>query len=176
MNARRMVPVVVLALASCNFEASCGSGGLNMEKAREFVGTTLEREVGQKPAVTCPDSVKAEAGASFECIAAFGDVKATVTIKQNDAKGNVTIAAISGILIASKLEATIGEGLKAQLQGEFKVSCGARVRPSTAGERFTCDAVETGGSARSGKVAVTVKDAVGNVEWKTEDAPAAPAP
>ena len=83
MNARRLVPVVVLALARCKFEASCG-GGLNMDKAREFVASTLEREVGQKPQVTCPEEVKAEAGASFDCTAAFDEVKAKVTIKQDE--------------------------------------------------------------------------------------------
>lgn len=170
-----MIKVAVLVLASCKYEASCGGSSLDMDKAREFVAGALEHEVGQKPQVTCPASVKIEAGATFSCTASFGDVKTTVTMKQSDDKGNVTIVSNTGILISSKLEAEITSGLKNQLHGDFKANCGPRVRPSTPGDHFTCDATEVGGSGRNGKIAVTVKDNAGNISWETQDAPP-PAP
>ena len=175
MKLEKTIRIAVLVLVSCKYEASCGGGSLDMDKAREFVAGALEHEVGQKPHVTCPESVKEQAGSTFDCTASFGDVKTIVTMKQTDDKGNVTIVSNTGILISSKLEAEITGGLKNQLHGDFKANCGPRVRPSTPGDHFTCDASEVGGSGRSGKIAVTVKDNNGNISWETQDTPS-PAP
>lgn len=175
MKVKDGLKVSLFLLASCKFQASCGGNNLNMDKAKEFVATTFEKDVGVKPTVTCPETVKMEAGTTFDCKATFGDVTSTVTIKQDDNAGNVTIVSNTGILVSAKLEATIADGLKDKLHGDFKVNCGPRVRTSTPNDQFTCDASEVGGEGRGGKIAVTVKDNQGNVSWSAQDAPP-PAP
>jgi len=173
---------VLLVFVGCQFQASCGGKKLNMEKAVEFVSSTLEKDVGQKPsAVTCPDSVKIEAGTMFECTVAFGAPKAVVVMSQDDDKGNVTIKSITGILIASKLEKAISDDFGSKLNVHITTACGDRVRTATAGDKFTCDARDAKGNG--GKVMVTVKDTAGNVNFElvrpeapTEPAPTAPAP
>jgi len=168
---------VLLVFVGCQFQASCGGKKLNMEKAVEFVGSTLEKDVGQKPsAVTCPDSVKIAAGTMFECTVAFGAPKATVVISQDDDKGNVTIKSITGILIAAKLEKAISDDFGSKLNVHITTTCGDRVRTATAGDKFTCDARDAKGDG--GKVMVTVKDTSGNVSFELvrPEAPTEPAP
>ncbi len=169
------IPAVALLFVGCQFSASCGGKKLNMEKAREFVGSTLEADAKQKPTnVNCPDSVKLEKDKMFDCTATFGSAVATVSINQNDDQGNVTIKAIRGILIAHKLETLISDEIGKKLNVHVTVNCGDRVRTSKAGDTFTCDAQDAKGVG--GKIAVNVKDDTGNVDWKLVKPDAPPAP
>jgi hypothetical protein len=171
------IPVAVLALCvGCQFSASCGNKTLNMDKARDFISATLEREVGQKPSeTTCPDSVKAVKDATFQCTAKFGPKAiATIEIKQDDAKGNVTIQSVTGVLIASKLEAQIAGSLGTKLNAHLTVSCGDRVRAAVVGDHFTCEAKDAKGA--TGQVEVIVKDTSGHVEFKLVEPPPPAAP
>lgn len=171
-------PVVLLVFAGCQFEASCGSKGknLNLEKGREFVSTTLERELGQKPAsVTCPGPVKIEKDKPFECTASYGPAIAKVHLVQTDDKGGVTIKDVTGVLIASKLEAQIADQLGKKHNVHLEVACGERVRKSVPGDKFTCDAKDAQG--KTGKIAVVVEDDNGKVQFAVEQpTPAAPEP
>lgn len=154
---------ILIVVVGCQFQASCGGKKLNMEKAKEFVTSTLEREVGQKPETTCPDSVAIEKGKTFECTAKFGAAVATVVIEQNDDEGNVTIKSSTGILIAHKLEELIADRIGKQLNVHVEATCaGDRVRPATPGLTFQCDATDANGA--SAKINVKVKDADGNVD------------
>jgi len=159
------LPVVALLFVGCQFSASCGGKKLNMEKAREFVSSALEKEIKQKPTnVTCPDSVKIEKDKVFDCTVSFGSAVATVSIRQNDEEGNVTITTITGILIAEKLEKQISDAIGAKLNVHVTTNCGERVRVSKAGDTFTCQAKDAKGEG--GTIAVNVKDSSGNVDWK----------
>lgn len=155
---------ILLVVVGCQFQASCGGKKLNMEKAKEFVTSTLEREVGQKPETTCPDSVEIEKGKTFECTARFGAAAASVVIEQNDDQGNVTIKSITGILIAQKLEELIADRIGKQLNVHVEAACGERVRPATPGSTFQCDAKDASGA--SAKINVKVKDVDGNVDFE----------
>jgi hypothetical protein len=165
-------------LAGCSFQASCGSKKLDMKKAKEFVASGLTQDVGEKPTnVICPDEVKAEKGKTFECTAEFGTVKATVVLNQDDDQGNVTVAAVKGLIVGKKAEAVLVEQLGKRFNAHFTVDCGARVRPATPGDTFTCTAKDEEG--KGGPVTVTVKDVEGNVRFElgAPEAPAAePAP
>jgi len=157
--------VVLLVCVGCQFQASCGGKKLNMEKAKEFVATALERDVGQKPdSTTCPESVKIEKGAKFSCTAKFGAATATVEMQQNDDEGNVTITSSTGILVANKLEKLIAEGIGKQANVHVDAACGDRVRPATPGSTFQCDVKDAKGV--TAKVNVKVKDASGSVDWE----------
>jgi hypothetical protein len=162
---RRLYPSWILLLAvGCSFEASCGGKKLNMDKAKEFVATLLEKETGAKPTVTCPDSVKLEKDKTFECTAAFtGGATAKVTIKQDDDKGNVTVQSASGVLIANKLEKQIADHFGKANNKHVDAACGDRVRASTPGLEFQCEIKDAAGS--TAKVNVKVKDETGSVDF-----------
>lgn len=164
-----------LVFVGCQFQASCGGKTLRMDRTKEFVATTLERETAQKPTeVTCPDKVKISKGTSFECTVLFGTAPAKVVLEQQDDEGFVKITSVTGILIATKLEAAIADQLGGKLNAHFTVACGDRVRPSTPGDRFTCTAKDAQGA--TGPVTVIVKDDQGNVRFDlgapTGEAPA----
>jgi len=155
---------ILFVVVGCQFQASCGTKKIDMTKAKDFVASTLERELGQKPTeTTCPRSVAAEKGKTFECTAKFGAAVATVTIDQNDDQGNVTIKSVTGILISSKLEKQIADHFGKQMNAHVEVACGDRIRPSNAGDTFTCDAKDAAGA--TAKVNVQVKDATGAVDF-----------
>jgi len=155
---------LLFLVGACQFSASCGGKKIDMAKAKEFVTATFEREVGQKPETTCPDSVKAEKGKTFECTAKFGTVSAIVVIDQDDDQGNVTIKSVTGILVASKLEKQIGDHFGKQANAHVEVTCGDRVRAATVGDTFQCDAKDAGGA--TAKVNVKVKGTDGAVDFE----------
>ncbi len=169
----------VCVLAGCSFQASCGSKTLDMAKAKDFVAKQLNEAVGEKPtSVDCPTSVKIAKDKMFDCTASFGAAKAIVVLHQEDDKGFVKIASVSGIVIGKQAEAGIADLLGKRFNAHFTVDCGARIRASTPGDRFTCTATDAAG--KGGPVTVTIKDANGNVDYalgEPGDAPAdAPAP
>lgn len=169
------VPVVALLFVGCQFSASCGSKKLNMEKAKDYVGSTLETETKQKPtSVSCPDSVKIKKDAPFDCTVSFGSAVATVTLNQNDDEGTVSIKGVSGILIAEKLEKQIADEVGAKLNVHVTVNCGDRVRASKAGDTFTCEGKDAKGVG--GTFAVNVNDTKGSVDWKLVKPEGAPTP
>ena len=156
---------ILLVVVGCQFQASCGGKKIDMAKAKEFVSSTLERELGQKPTeTTCPRSVAVEKGKTFECTAKFGAAVATVTIDQNDDQGNVTIKSVTGILVSSKLETQIAEHFGKQMNAHIEVACGDRIRPAKPGDTFTCDAKDAAGA--TAKINVKVKDASGAVDFE----------
>jgi hypothetical protein len=173
---RSLSPItLLLVFVGCQFQASCGGKTLNMKNAREFISSTLERQVGEKPTdVTCPHKVAIETGKTFECTATFGKPVANVLIVQNDDKGNVTMQSITGILIASKLENAIAEDFGNKLNAKITAACGDRVRAATPGETFTCDVTDAKGA--SAKAEVLVKDTTGQVTFRLVTSAAPPAP
>ncbi|MBA3457923.1 MAG: DUF4333 domain-containing protein [Deltaproteobacteria bacterium] len=162
------LPFVLVVFVGCQAQVSCGKNkNLDMTKGREFVSSKLERDVGQKPtAVTCPETVKPEKGATFECTATFGKANATVKLVQDDDKGGVTITAVTGILIAARLEKQIADGLGKKHNVHLEVACGERIRQSVKGDRFHCDAKDAKG--QSAKIAVEVENDDGKVVYKVE--------
>ena len=166
---RRFAVLSFIILVGCQFQASCGGGNLDMAAAKELVSSALAADVGEKPAaVTCPDTVKPEAGATFECTADYGNgATAKVVIKQDDDKGNVTVTGVSGILVARKAEAAIAKGIGEQLNVHVEVDCGQRFRPSVAGGSFTCAVKDAKGE--SATVEVQVKDDAGNISWRIKN-------
>jgi len=173
----RSLPFTAAALlfVGCQFSASCGGKKLDMKKAEEFVSTALEGDIKQKPTgVSCPASVKIAKDTTFDCQVTFGAAVANVTIQQNDDAGNVTIKGVTGILIAVKLEKQISDEIGKKLNVHVTANCGERVRVAKAGDTFTCDAQDAKGIG--GKIAVTVKDDQGNVNWQLVNPDGSPIP
>lgn len=153
-----------LLVGGCEFHASCGGGRtLNMSNAEALVRSSIATQTGIEPKVTCPERVKVEKGARFDCEVVLDDVHAVATLEQKDDKTNVEVVSISGFLVSTKLAQVIGEKLQAQSGRVVKVDCGPRVRPSTPGDTFRCHAADDAGTTLD--VEVKVKDAIGNVSY-----------
>lgn len=172
---RLPLPFLPLVFVGCQFSASCGNKSINLENAREFISKTLEAESGQKPtSVTCPDKVEIKKDSSFECTASFGTLNAKVTLVQTDDKGGVEMTAVSGILVAAKLEKEIAAAVGQQLNASVTMSCGERVRAAVVGDKVLCDAKDAKGA--SGKIELTVEDVNGKVAWAAVPSAGAAAP
>ena len=85
------VPLLALGLAAC------GSGTLSADKVAKGAEDALEKQVGVRPDITCPEDLKAEVDAKTHCIlTAGGDhtkygVSVTITSVDRD-KANFDVA------------------------------------------------------------------------------------
>lgn len=171
---RLPLPFLLVLFVGCQFSASCGGKKLDMAKAREFISSKLEANIGQKPtSVTCPEDNKVAKGGTIECTVAFGLATGKVTMTQDDDQGNVTITSVTGLLIAAALEKQVADSLGKQLNAHIEVACGDRVRTSVKGDKFLCDAKDANGS--TAKVEVEVTDDNGKTNFRVMPPPGAPA-
>jgi hypothetical protein len=68
--------------------AGCGEVKIDSGKAEDLVRKVAAK--GQLKTVTCPEDVKAEKGATFDCDLVLADgTKATLTIHQEDDQGKI---------------------------------------------------------------------------------------
>jgi hypothetical protein len=68
--------------------------------------------------------------------------------------------------VPKTLEKKIEEGLAEKGFNDIEVDCGKKVREAEEDDTFSCNATDPQGEKR--KVAVTVKDDDGNINWKVE--------
>lgn len=153
-------------LSGCSFKASCNAGdNLNMDKAQSFVSDSVEQYTGEKPSkVSCPENVKAKKGADVVCTAEVAGVTATITMKQTDSAGTVTLESMTGVIASSKIEDAVEAQVKEQTQKTVDVDCGARVHPSKPGDVLTCEVRQD--QAAVARVLVTIKDEANNVNFQ----------
>ncbi|WP_372791478.1 DUF4333 domain-containing protein [Paraconexibacter sp.] len=94
---RRAAVALALALAGavgaagCGAEVSVGGKTLNTGEAETQIAAGLTEQLGGDVSVSCPEDVKVEKGATFECEATdpqSGET-ATVTVEQKDDEGNI---------------------------------------------------------------------------------------
>jgi hypothetical protein len=71
--------------------AGCGDTMLDNEELEAEIIPAIERQTGTKNVdLSCPDDVKAETGATFECdVTAQGGIEAKVEVTQKDDDGHV---------------------------------------------------------------------------------------
>ena len=160
-NSRVFVVITGLALSACTSKLSIDG----VKKAiSEGINTQLALPIAS---VTCPESREIKANDTFECTAtpAMGG-KLTVKVTQKDDKGNIAweVAKSEGLLDLVALETVIKNGLKEQSETEATVSCGGKFRAAEAGKTFECTATDPEGAKH--QVAVTIKDAAGNVSYE----------
>jgi len=83
---RRLVAVPVLGLAL----TACGSDALAARDVAAKAADALEKQVGVRPDITCPDDLPAEVGAQTRCTFTAGDdpteYRVRITITSVDAK------------------------------------------------------------------------------------------
>lgn len=165
MKLRKLVTSIGLVLlGGCSFQASCNSGRtLDMKNAEALVRTSMAKQAGVEPTVDCPDRVKIEKGARFDCQIAFGEVKGVVTLEQKDDQTYVEVVGVTGVLWTTKLEALIAERANPQAKDTVKVDCGPTIRAAVPGETFRCQVTDGSGAAL--EIEVKVKDTTGNVDF-----------
>lgn len=130
----------------------------------------IENNIGHKDAkVECPETIEVGKDKEFSCTAIIDGVTVTAGVKQQDDKGNVTYGLTGGILSSEKLNVLIQGAIKAK-NVDATINCGAPMRLSKPGGTFECTAVDEKGV--SAKIAVTIKDQDGNVEWEIVEVPA----
>lgn len=164
----RRIPwaVVVLALGACKFEASCGGSTVNTDNAEKLIAGTLKDQIGVDTKVSCPGSVKAKSGDTFECTAQVDGVDLVITVEQTSDTGDVSYRVSRGYLFSELLEQNVTEKLGSS--GILaKVDCGPRFRLSKPGSSFTCTATDTTG--QTGTIDVEVTSADGNISWKLRE-------
>lgn len=156
----------LMLLAATIAVAGCQSN-LDMEKLTASIKSGLTEQL-QMPfaSVSCPESRPIKNGDVFECKAVAetgGDL--TVSVTQNDDTGNVNWKLTNGekVLSLTSLEKQITDELARQLKVDAAVDCGGKMRISEPGKVFECTA-NSGSESR--KVAVTMKDERGNVNWE----------
>ncbi len=92
---RRSAVVLALAAAAVGVagcEASVSTGKtLNTGEAESQIAAGLSKQLGGDVTVSCPDDVKVEKGATFDCEATApdGGEQASVTVEQKDDQGNI---------------------------------------------------------------------------------------
>ncbi|MCW2637068.1 MAG: hypothetical protein JWQ99_3435 [Blastococcus sp.] len=70
--------------------AACGAGGLASDDVATKAEDALEKQVGSRPDITCPDDLEATVGATTRCVLTAGDdpteygVQITVTSVDGD--------------------------------------------------------------------------------------------
>ena len=143
-----------------------------MDRVSEYLTKVLKDTGGVKPdGMNCPDSVKAEKGATFTCKATFGKVVATITMVQTNDNGDAKIQSITGVASTDELEAKIVAMLDEQLHEHVKANCGDGVRKANAGDSFTCDATDENGGTYV--IKVDIEDAAGNASMEVVSGPGA---
>jgi len=154
-------PALWLLLA-VPFVAGCGSETVDATEVEQQIQTQLSTATAEVVSVSCPEDVKKEEGASFECKAKLeGGGKAVVVVKQGE-RNEFSYTAKKGTvqLADDSLELYLEKQLKAK-GVSAQVDCPA-LSPVKAGETVTCDATTSGG--RQTTLAFTWEDDAGSVD------------
>jgi hypothetical protein len=148
------------------FVAGCGRPAvLDVERSeariRERLSETYDVDVA---AVTCPDEVDVEAGATFTCRARVSGSTVAVDVRQRDDEGALDVAPNRAVLVARRVATDIAEVLADRFdRDDVAVRCpGDPVRIEEPGATFTCTAVD---GEETKEVEVRVRDAQGALTY-----------
>ena len=86
-----VLAVGIAALAT----TGCGEQQIDVKKSAKLIQSAVEEQVGADVAsISCPDEVKVEAKATFDCLVNGKDgTKGSATVTQTDGKGTISVAA-----------------------------------------------------------------------------------
>lgn len=146
--------------------AGCGRPAvLDVERSeariRERLSETYDVDVA---AVTCPDEVDVEAGATFTCRARVSGSTVVVDVRQRDDEGALDVAPTRAVLVARRVATDIAEVLADRFErDDVAVRCpGDPVRIEEPGATFTCTAVD---GEETKAVEVRVRDVHGALTY-----------
>ena len=143
-------------------------GKLDAAKLEKEIAATIEDQTDAKvESVTCPKERPLKKGDEFTCDVEFeGGGDGEVAAEQTSDTGDVKYELEGAIIVPKTLEKKISEGLEEKGFANIEIDCGKKVRKAEEGDTFSCKAADDKGVER--KIAVTVKDDDGNINWKVE--------
>ncbi len=92
MQSRRIALAAGIAALTA---AGCGQQQIDVPKAAKLIQSSVEEQLGTDVrSISCPDEVKVEAKATFDCLVTGQDgTEGTATVTQTDGKGTISVAA-----------------------------------------------------------------------------------
>jgi len=153
--------------AACTLTVVGCTQTLNLDGVKTAIEEGIEAQL-EVPivTVTCPESREAKAGDSFECTAdGEHGARVTVTVTQKDDQGNIDweVATSTGYLDMAALVQQITDGIQQQTGVAVSVTCDGKYREAVPDGTFECTATDADDMAH--RVAVTMTDTEGNVDW-----------
>ena len=144
--------VAAVALAGCTKE-------LDVSKPERAIGREVEQAYGVDVVkVTCPDKIKAQAGATFRCVIELKEDRLTANVTQTDDNGGLSFKLAEQILTLRSVASAIN-----RQYNSTSVDCGKRTYwVSTPGATFRCVAKDNTGA--TGTIVVTIRDTQGNID------------
>ncbi len=160
MGPRRLLVIALVAVSACGKPAVL-DGPRSEDRIGERLAETYGVEVG---AVTCPDDVEVEEGATFTCTARVGDGRVEVDVRQTDGEGTLEVTSRSAVLSTARVEEDIATTLADRFErDDVEVTCeGPAVRIEEPDATFPCEAVD---GDETKEVEVRVRDARGALAY-----------
>ena len=118
-------------------------------------------------AVTCPDDVPVEVGATFGCSATLDGQAVRYLVRQDDDHGGVTVSD-AGFVVLSRVEASIVEQLRTRTGFAVVAECGPAGREIVVGGPGTtvdCTVTAAGNAADAARIVGIVTDDAGTVAF-----------
>lgn len=147
----------------------CGSGSLDTAESEQLISSKLGPQIGLTPGqakVACPDDVKAENGANFDCtMSTPAGAKLRVRVTQTNDDGGISFKLVDAKLLnTDKVMTWVSEKLAARYRldpAAITVSCPGGV-PLQSGRQLSCTAYAEGQPPAT--VKLTQTDGEGGVE------------
>jgi hypothetical protein len=155
-----------VTLGGCSFKFSLGESTLDNSAVESSIKQEVARQIGiQVQSVTCPKDVKLGANTTFQCQVEVEQSDAfTVNVKQKDDQGNVDWKIPSELILLTRVEQEIQQGIEKQLDMKVSANCGGKVKVVPQGESFECQVTDPQGATHTAKVTATSNQ--GDIKWK----------
>ncbi|MBV1860379.1 MAG: DUF4333 domain-containing protein [Nannocystaceae bacterium] len=118
---------------------------IDPDLAAGLVESVLTNEGLTVSSVSCPEGVKAEKDAAFECTATVDGTEVHFAMKILDGKGTVTATPRDHTLVVKKVEPEIAADLKAKGHDVSKIDCHGDVWVAVQGAKVSCDVTDEAG-------------------------------
>ena len=164
-------PMLVLALAGCQFSASA-DGGLDYEKLEGAITSELNQQYAQisrqVSGVKCPRQATApKTGDTFTCTAGVDGQTVRVEVIVRDDDYNVHFSTLDTAFDLERTGQSLGPQLSEQYGFPVTVTCGAGLKVVAIGDSFECAAEDADGNTRT--VRLTAGSADENDHWEVVD-------
>jgi hypothetical protein len=156
---------LLAVLTACSVSVSTGGDQLDVEEGEQLFKRQLEERTGAAvERVDCPER-KIKKGDTFTCTAIVEGQSLRLAVTQTDDEGTVDGQPEQALLSVEKATTAIESSIREQTGIAAQVDCGDKaVLVKDVGATFDCTARAPDGSTR--RVAVTVKDLEGNVDFR----------
>jgi len=148
-----------------------GTRTLNTTEAERELARVTEEQAGVAPTdISCPEDIKAQAGATFSCSASLEDQPITFTVTRTDGDGNVQITSDNSFIDIATVEASLGEQWSEAAGVAVVTSCdadGHSVLVDGVGTPISCIVANAADASDSVEVTATV-DESGTVSYQVE--------